>query len=462
MGYGTNRLAGYYMLFEAAGPRPAVAYNVTAFHSGRIGLAIFFYLHDDLVSTAADISRGGISQVNPLDSLGRYANCQIEMHIGTVPQAASPRLTTDPQINSLWDASHQGNGIAYAVLTCGGVGDPSIFTNIYPHNLPVLSIVADCTPTWDPRDPSQSRNDPASWTVGKNPVIQLIDYLTRADGGMGLDFDTVIAPNLSAWLVEANLCDERVDTATPGVQEPRYQSNGWFTFDNAPSDVIGGILSTCDGWLAEAGDGSLTVVVGVDRIPSDPPLTEKHIVGGFSLNYGQADEQMVNQLDISFTDPAQKYVTVQTQPWRDEVSISETGTVRSNPLELKWVQSNSQARRLASRAIQRLNPPITGSFVTSLYGLRYLGKRWIRVEYPFISGLQSCIIEIVQPAEVDLKRGRITWQFNVIGDVAPYNPKTDEGTPPVVPPSSLITQLFRENGTVLVREDGTGYNRENA
>jgi hypothetical protein len=50
------------------------------------------------------------------------------------------------------------------------------------------------------------------------------------------------------------------------------------------------------------------------------------------------------------------------------------------------VQSNSQARRLADRAMQRLNPQLTGSFTTSLYGLRYLGRRWVPVSYPYVSG----------------------------------------------------------------------------
>jgi hypothetical protein len=194
--------------------------------------------------------------VLPQDGNGKYGDIAIEIKLGTVPQTAAGRLTSDPLINAVWTPAHQGNGIAHAAMVCAGIGDPPTFTKHYPHGLPVLSVVADCTPVWDPRDGAQSSTDPSTWTVSKNPVLQLIDYLTRADGGMGLDYATVIAPNLTAWMVEANLCDELVDTATPGVQEPRYQSNGWFQFDNAPSDVIGSMLATCDGWLAEAGDGA--------------------------------------------------------------------------------------------------------------------------------------------------------------------------------------------------------------
>jgi len=439
MGYGTNRLAGYYMLFEAGMASVPGSFDAIAFHSGRVETVRQVYLTDDLVGFDADITHGGVGNVLPMDGDGKYAGITFEIKLGTVPQAASGVLIANPQISPIWTPAHQGNGIAYAVMTCAGFGDPEAFTKHYPRNLPVPSVVADCTAIWDPRSPMQSRTNPSTWQVSKNPVLQLIDYLTRADGGMGLDFDQVIAPNLDAWLTEANLCDEQVATAE-GTQEARYQSNGWFQFDNNPSDVIGGILSTCDGWLGETGDGALTIVVGVYRPPADPPLTEKHVLG-FAVNYGQADEQIVNQLEISFTDPVQKYVTVQAAPWRDEQAISLSGAVRSQPLELKWVQSYSQARRLADRAMQRLNPSMSGSFTTTLYGLRYLGRRWVPLQYPFVSGLQDCVVEI-QSAEVDLMKGRIVWQFNRIGDdIDAYDPATDEGAPPVTPPSLSNTRL---------------------
>ncbi|WP_316165409.1 MULTISPECIES: phage tail protein [unclassified Bradyrhizobium] len=460
-GYGTNRLAGYYMLFEAHGNPPATAYMVCALHQGRISAYRGFYLHDDALTMYLDITHGGVSQVAPWDSHGRYQNVQFEVFLGAASQTASVQLTTSGSaIPGIWSTDHRGDGVANMVVICGGDADPKNFSNSYPHNLPVPSAICDCALIWDPRDPAQSRTNPATWTFSKNPVLQLIDYLTSDEGGLGLDFATVIAPNLAAWMVEASMCDQAVDTATPGVQEPRYQSNGWFTYDNTPADIIGGILATCDGWLGETGDGALAIVVGVYRAPTDPPITEKHIVG-FALSYGQADEQLINQLDISYTDPAQNYVTVAANPWRDEASISAVGEAKPKPLELKWVHSYTQARRLADRAMQRLNPRLTGSFSTTLYGLRYLGRRWVPIKYPFISGLQDNVVEI-QSAEVDLKRGRITWQFSLIAtsEIEAFDPGADANTPPVVPPIIPQVRLLRENSTPLVREDGSYYMRE--
>jgi hypothetical protein len=435
-GYGINRLAGYYMLFEAAGSPPATSYDVMAFHSGRIGAITQLYLNDDpiTVTSLGSLNAGVAQTVAGTYGDGRYGGGRIQLQaaLGASSQAASTLITGDPGVSALWTSAHHGNGIAWIAMTCGGAGTVDQQTKIFPHGLPLLSLVAQCSPVWDPRDPAQLLADPSTWRVSYNPVIQLIDYLTRTDGGMGLSYATIIAPNIAAWITEANYCDQAVATASGS--EPRYQSSGWFQFDNKPEDVIGALLSTCDGWLAESGDGTLSIFVGVYRAPTDPPLTEKHIFG-FALNYGQADEQVVNQLEISFTDPTNKYVEVQTDSWRDEESIALTGVVRSQPLDLKWVQSYSQARRLAGRAMQRLNPLMSGSFTTSLYGLRYLGKRWIPIQYPFVSGLQNAVVEI-QNADVDIIGGLITWDFNLVetDQIEAYNPATDEGSIPIVPP----------------------------
>ncbi len=439
-GYGRNRLAGYYMLFEAEGSPPAESYDIQAFHSGRIQGFVSLYLHDDVVFIDGDMnaSGGGSGVVLGTYADNRYGQNRIGINtkLGTTPQTA---MNGQPAYFS--GGAHQGNGIAAIGMACAGMASPDQHTVVFPHGKPELSVVADCSPVWDPRDPAQDEGEESTWVVSYNPVINLLDFLTRVDGGMGLDRESILpAERLAEWMIEADLCDELVASADGGT-EPRYQSSGWFRFDDKPEDIINGLLATCDGWMGEPGDGTFALTVGVYREPADPPLTEKHIIG-FALNYGSPDEQTVNQLDISFTDPALKFVSVQTEPWRDEEAITLTGVVRSQQLDLKWVQKNSQARRLADRAMQRLNPLMTGSFTTSLYGLRYLGKRWIPLEYPFVSGLQECVIE-VQGAEVDLMAGRINWTFIRIAPdaIEAYDPDEDEGEPPVIPPPAIPANL---------------------
>jgi hypothetical protein len=111
--------------------------------------------------------------------------------------------------------------------------------------------------------------------------------------------------------------------------------------------------------------------------------------------------------------------------------------------------------------MQRVNPILSGSFVTTLYGLRYLGKRWIPIQYPFVSGLQDSIVEI-QNAEVDLLKGRISWDFILIApsQIEAYDPDADELPSPTVPPTGSPNLIKREDGTPLAREDGSAFVRE--
>ena len=434
-GYGYNRLAGYYMLFEANGSAPATSYDVLALHSGRVDSFQQFYLNDDNVSTSADISHGGNSIITAAFSDDRYNGgaLKIETALGAASQTAATIMTSDPVISPWWTTAHRGDGVAWVALVCGGPSDPSVFSRTFPKGHPELSALVACSPIWDPRDPAQSRTNPATWIFQRNPVLHLIDYLISTDGGMGLDFDTILPPAvLAQWMVEANLCDAAVSRAD-GSTEQRYACDGWFRYDNNPEDVINSILSTCDGWLAENGDGSLALTIGHYRAPTDPPITAQHIMG-FSLHYGQADEQLINVLHVSFTDPNQKYVEVDLGDIRDEDAISLTGVERIKPLSIPWVQSFSQAGRLGYRAIQRVNPKLSGTFTTTLYGLRYLGKRWVPLQYPDIAGLEDCIVEI-QGAEVDLLHGRVVFTFALVDTttIESYNPTTDELPAPVAP-----------------------------
>lgn len=463
MGYGTNRLAGSYLLFESQGSAPATSYDVIAFHSGRIGGIASIYFHDDLVTPDGDINDGGVHNISATFSDERYSlsRIKVEARLGTNTQTALAVLTSDSLINSLWTSAHRGRGIAMLAVVSGGLNDPSDFTRIYPRGRPEPSVVADCAPVCDRRDPDQDPDDETTWQVSYNPIINLMDFLTRADGGMGHDFDKRILPNLALWLAEADVCDALVAKAD-GSFEPRYACSTWFQFDNAPENIMGAILASCDGWFSESGDGTFLIKVGLYSAPTLPPLTEEHIFS-FSLDYGTTNEDLVNQLDISFTDPAQAYVSNQTESWRDEDSISLIGEVKPKPLDLKSVQSASQARRLADRAMKRVNPLMSGSFSTKLYGLRYLGERWVAIQYPFVSGLQDSVVEI-QSAKVNWKRGSISWSFILVlpEEIESYDPDNDEGTAPVVPPPGSSFALLREDGAQYVREDDSFYARENA
>lgn len=444
-GYWINRLSGYYVLFVAAGGN---SQDMIAFHSGRIDDVLQIYLHDQAVTVTPAPTDGTITTVIAGGTV--FAGpIEIQIFYGTDTQDTGTGLLNSSSTGGVWTSDFHGRGIACLAMFCTRADNPTDFTKIYPRGLPLPSVVARCSPIWDPRDGSQSRANPLTWRASPNPVLQLIDYLTLADGGMGEDINDILPPAvLAQWMVEADLCDDVVDAAAS-----RYQCAFWYQFDNSPDQIIAKMLAACDGWLAEAGDGTLTLTVGVYREPTDPPITGDQIIG-WSVQYGIADENVVNEIDVTFTDPNLGYVSSQSGSLRDEVSISQTGIVRAKSLDLTSVQDGTQAARLAERAILSANPAMTGTLVTTLYGLRYLGKRWVGVQFPIIKGLEDCVVEIQDQAQVDLLAGTVTFNWNLIDSAAL---SAIDNTPPPPPP---IISLLREDLTPLLREDLTSYARE--
>jgi hypothetical protein len=397
-GYWINRLGGVYMLYLAAG---GASQDMLAFHSGRIQEFLSVYLHDNQVSTVPDPAHGVVIEVQSVGAETYLDSISLQLFDGRDDQTTFSMLNASTT-SGVWTSAHAGQGIACGAMICALAADPETHTKRYPQGLPVLSVVAKCALIWDPRDGAQTRANRDSWKASPNPVLQLIDYITEPDGGMGEAFEEIFtAEMLAQWMVEADHCINRYDSA------------GWYQFDNAPENVIGKILAACDGWMAEDGEGNLVLNVGFYREPTDPPITEADIVG-WRVRIGSSDEDSINRLDVSFTDPSLGYVTNQIDSVRDEAAISLAGIERSKPLDLSWVQDADQASRLGRRAMLRLNSPISGTLTMTLYGARYLGKRWVKLQLPHIAGLEDCVIEIQDKSVCDILGDRVTLNFILV------------------------------------------------
>lgn len=97
----------------------------------------------------------------------------------------------------------------------------------------------------------------------------------------------------------------------------------------------------------------------------------------------------------------------------------------------------------------RINPEISGTFNCSLYAMRYLGKRWIKVQEPRIKGMEDCIVEIQDKGEIDLLNGRVTLNWNKIDPVALG--ALDNAPPPIMAREGF-TAYQREDSSYLLRE----------
>ncbi|UFZ02925.1 hypothetical protein LQG66_27240 [Bradyrhizobium ontarionense] len=427
--YGRVRLAGYYALFEV---RNGAAFTIQALHKGQICRFLKVYLHDDEANVLPDSSVTGAVGTSDFrysagadPSSGGHPPIVIEYRIGHATETGYDRPVQ--AMPDIWTYSHRGDGIASLFMSAGPVRAEN-FSAVYPQGLPQPSALADWLPVWDPRVPGQDPDNIATLGPSYNPVLQAIDFVTNAAHGLGFDRAACIAPVLDALMTEASICDELVGRRD-GATEPRYQASGSWNSETEPAAVLDGIMAACDGWYTFNGDGTLSIKVGKYREPR-VTLPQRHILA-LSVDNGIEDESSVNTLEWNFTDPDNKYKSSPGLAWRDETAIFESGRSRSQTIDLTWVQSHAQGRRLMKRKIAQINPRRKGTITTTLYGIAALGERWVRIQDDRHPDLADTIVQIGK-AVIDISAARLTFEWITVNtnEIDAWDPGTEEGMQP--------------------------------
>ena len=421
-GYGRARIGGFYMLYEVDSINNSR--DVLALHEGYVDAFERFYLNTDQVTFEADGKT-----INGLPD-GRYStnHLQLEYRQGLPTETAYGDIVAD--MPGVWTSDHRGDGIASLALYCNSTSQNN-FPKYYPNGLPKPSALMRLRRVWDFRLAGQSPTDQTTWTWSQNPILCLGHYLCFAPEGPGFDYRQRILPQLASWIAGASVCDEIV-ALNSGGNEPRYQLGGIYRSDNDPAEVIKNILDSCDGWIGEDGQGALKCYAGAFYQPSIT-VPADHIVG-YNLARWVADEQAINQLGFTYTEPQNDYASVDGEDWIDEADQAARGRIRAQKADMSWVQSHSQGRRLAKRAVIRANAERQGTITTDLYGLQALGERYLNFVVPELPSLADGFVVEVRKVQLDLSKLQLTFTVvEMSSAVDEWNPATEEGNAPVIP-----------------------------
>lgn len=432
---GRVRLGGPYMLLEAKANK---LYVVIALHDGQISAFVNFYLNDDK-GAFADPATADLLGINASDVVltytggdGRYGalaaseRVKLYFNTGLPTETAFADIVADLTADDIWTTNHRGDGSASAGMICKH-GDLEDFPTHFPNGIPELSVVADTQFVPDPREPGFDPADQGTWVYNANPVCALMLYELVE---MGADWNTVFAPTLDLWIAAMDVCDEAVALDAGGT-EHRYSHGARFDTSNAPADVRRQYLSCFDGWMGENGSGAKTIYAGKYVAPTIDAFALVESGGEiFEYSYQEftEDERAVNELVISYTSPEHDYNEVEADPWRDDETY-DAGRGRPEQFSLPWVQSPTQARRLAKRKMAKLKAA-QWSITCNLAGLRALGHRFI----PLLIEDGDLVVDAVGEVsniEIDILALRVTIS-GVIADttVDSWTPATEEGNPP--------------------------------
>jgi hypothetical protein len=445
--FGRVRLAGAFALSEA--DSTGNSHDVKGIHDGLIcGFTERFWLHDDEISLAGASGSGAFVVGGPD---GRYGSGAIYIETRLGEDIESPFTGPITSLDAgIWTADHRGDFTAQIYILCRDVEDDQ-FTVVYPHGLPDVSAEIEAQGCYDPRNGAMTLSDPASWEteISFNPVLQLIRFLTQERGGMGLDYDLFILPNVAQWIAAADDCEESVALSWETGDEARYESHLIYTSETENIAVINQLLSACDGWLGEAPDGSLSIFVGRYREEyADLTITDE-IIRDFSINYGVSDDEQVNELQVSFTWEDNGHKQTDADPWTDEAAIAEFGR-KAQPFYPAAVHSWTQARRLAKRNFSTINSPIRGRLRLTLAGIDFYKRRWCKVASSLHPDLADLTIEI-RKRSIDLESASVTFDYVSIDPdtIDAWDAATEEGDPPEMPneqgkppiPDAMINNL---------------------
>ncbi|MCR6498407.1 hypothetical protein MUO32_05115 [Shinella sp. CPCC 101442] len=428
---GRRRVAGAFMLWEAKGSK---LYAVQAIAGHRINAITKRWLHDDVVT----IDGGG--NVQPLAD-GRYGYDLIALdhRIGLPTETAYAPIVADLSADAVWTSNHRGDGQASLSLIAK-TPKAKEFTTKFPYGAPRYSVEVEGAKVWDPRDPAQSPSSPSTWTYSRNAALIMLWHQCFSEFGHRRDYTRAILPVIDMWKEEADVCDEDV-ALNGGGTEKRYLCDGFATAENDPKVGTNAILATCDGWLCERGDGALLFVVGKFREKYCGVLKDRDITG-YQLQHDVLFKDECNRLIPKITHPLTDYTTTDTDFFEDTAAQLVAGRILAQEADYGWCTQWRQGRRLGIRDWRRFKEKKKGALDVRLSGINAVYKRWNRMETPMgLPSLDGAVVEN-RRSVLALTKGGFTMDFvKHPVDIDAWNPATDEGSAPPVPPKPAIANI---------------------
>lgn len=216
------------------------------------------------------------------------------------------------------------------------------------------------------------------------------------------------------------------DPSAPAYEQ-RYRSCVSHEFTDAHKDVIAHLIACFDGYLTSRSDGALVVYSGRYTAPTVTIGPDEII--SYSIQDYVDEESAINTIKITYISANHDYSSPDTDDWTDEDDIASRGKVLSDALE-NQVPSYSQGRRLAKRAMVKLNAPYRGSCTCNAAGRIVIGQRYIHLTVieagsTFFDGP----VEISKTTRL-LKTGGVSFDWLAADpNIDAWNPATEEGNP---------------------------------
>lgn len=411
--YGTVKVGGVIIFSETAKGR---WYEVVITGSGRIDSVVEIWAGDKEIT----VNPSGQNTTLPYGVYLSFFHRQ-----GLANETAYTQLID--AFPGQWTASHTLSGLSSFLRILRDPGKKAFGKN-FPGGIPQFKQLIRGARLLDPRDPAHDPNDDGTWEWSDNAGLAILDYYTHPDGG-GWAIEDVNLPTFAAF---ANICDELVPLKNGGF-EKRYRSCGSYSFAEAQKDIAQKLLSACDGFVYQDGGGKLCITGG--RYEAPTVTLGDDVIRSAQWTWGHDATERANEIKPVFVSPDHDFQETEAAAWRDEDAITNDG-LTSQPYSLPFVPSHTQAQRLAKIAGRRLNTPRIGTLRCNLGGLAAYQQRFIRVESPRTNESGEFIVDKMDVVFSGEEIGVVLNVTKVDPTDWSWNPATEEGDPPPIPPQT--------------------------
>lgn len=355
----------------------------------------------------------------------------IKSKIGDGTETAWPELIAD--FPSLWTSAHQCRGIfqslvRFTVPDFGSEDGNKKFQKLYQGGAPDLEEVARVGRIFDPRDPGQGADSPATWQWRDNGILCAVHVMRSFPDLNSSDFDW----NFLA--TEANRAD--VFVATKTGTEPRARCWGIWPSENKRADTMQQVLDSIGAEVIMSDAGLIRIRLIDDAPVKELTYTDKHIQ---ELNWKSGPEavERPNVCRIKYYSPERGFdmgeINMTGITWaRVDEEVARYGE-KIFDVELPFCPSASQAQRIARRLFLQARAD-AGGLKTNMAGLAAWGVTYCEIEDSLDDAMMLC--RIASP-RIDDEGGMvdipyIVWPQDLI-DI-PWNPATMEADAPIVAP----------------------------
>ena len=295
-----------------------------------------------------------------------------------------------------WTSDHKLVGTTYSVVKCKAVKD-EWRNNIYrwrgPFGMgePGVSIVADWSNVYDPRDVTQTLGDRSTYKPSRNAALIWAWWRTHPYGRRKSESSI----NWTKVAEQANICDQTV-TGISGTHT-RYTCDVSAADDRERSDVEEEILRAFDAQIMFDSTGKAWPRAGYYYAPTVTLHRNRDIMAMETMETqtGESDTQGVI---VRYTDPASNWSVQPSAPWVNDDHYIPGQPMEYLTVDVPTISDHNQAMRIAKAIGKRMQSLRKVGPTTGLRGLKLMSERIVDLSY---DNVFSGDYEIIAPVEMD-------------------------------------------------------------